>query len=169
MRIEFGQGLPGREPKDQAYEPFNFNFHAHGPALNLHIITEFMCDELVNKCGLKNDDQRFADCKAIKESIGTVKGDGSKADLWNAQFGFTTTYASNPCQGGAGTGGHGDGIPKGSSPTSSSNPSGNSSGGNSNTTTPVDSTTNYPDSQSSENQNSSGGESNTGKGPEDDC
>lgn len=44
-----------------------------------------MCDELVNKCGLKNDDKRFADCKAIKESIGTVKKDGSKADLWNGQ------------------------------------------------------------------------------------
>lgn len=44
-----------------------------------------MCDELVNTCGLKDDDKRFADCKSIKEAIGTVKKDGSKADLWNAQ------------------------------------------------------------------------------------
>lgn len=34
MRIEFGQGLPGREAGDLAYQPFQSTFHTHGAALS---------------------------------------------------------------------------------------------------------------------------------------
>ncbi|MBW0512177.1 hypothetical protein O181_051892 [Austropuccinia psidii MF-1] len=116
MRLEFGSGFKGREAKDLAYQPLDSAMHTHTAALNIKILTEYMCDELLNNCGLKQGDPRFDQCKAVSSGIGKALRDGGAADKWNARFGYTTTYAKDMATG-HGTGGMGD-APIGSGPDS---------------------------------------------------
>ncbi|OAV95979.1 hypothetical protein PTTG_26482 [Puccinia triticina 1-1 BBBD Race 1] len=110
FRIEFGSGFKGRQATDLAYEPLQPIF-PHPPALNMAIITQFMCDSLHNICGVQQssaEESLFKDCKTLSDGLGKVVKDGSKADLWNSVFHYTTTYATEKATG-PGTGGKGDG------------------------------------------------------------
>ncbi|CAH7689108.1 expressed protein [Phakopsora pachyrhizi] len=92
--IEFGAGFGGRRADENSFRPANLNEFNHGEALNIGVITDSICNTLVNKCGLKNEDAAFTNCKALKTEVGNGK-DGALADKWNAGFGITTNFASN--------------------------------------------------------------------------
>ncbi|OAV96778.1 hypothetical protein PTTG_03568 [Puccinia triticina 1-1 BBBD Race 1] len=117
FRIEFGSGFKGRQATDLAYEPLQPIF-PHPPAL-------IMCDSLHNICGVQQgsaQESLFKDCKTLSDGLGKVVKDGSKADLWNSVFHYTTTYATEKATG-PGTGGKGDGQmhkPEGSTATTNS-------------------------------------------------
>ncbi|OAV86509.1 hypothetical protein PTTG_29866 [Puccinia triticina 1-1 BBBD Race 1] len=117
FRIEFGSGFKGRQATDLAYEPLQPIF-PHPPAL-------IMCDSLHNTCGVEQgsaQESLFKDCKTLSDGLGKVVKDGSKADLWNSVFHYTTTYATEKATG-PGTGGKGDGQmhkPEGSTATTNS-------------------------------------------------
>ncbi|KAI9605042.1 hypothetical protein H4Q26_003013 [Puccinia striiformis f. sp. tritici PST-130] len=109
FRIEFGQGFPGREAKDFAYQPLQ-PIWSHGAALNMGIIAHSMCDSLHNVCGVKQseDAATFTPCMDLVNALGKVVKDGSKADLWNLAFNMRTTYRTEMATG-PGKGGKGDG------------------------------------------------------------
>lgn len=64
----------------------------HGSAQNIDIITQFMCDQLVNTCGA---DQTAKDtCAQATTAADTQPAKtGAQADAFNAIFGITTTFA----------------------------------------------------------------------------
>ncbi|POV95712.1 hypothetical protein PSHT_15518 [Puccinia striiformis] len=118
FRIEYGQGFPGREAKDFAYQPLQAIF-GHGAALT-------MCDSLHNVCGVKQPDDAatFTPCMDLVNALGKVVKDGSKADLWNLAFNMKTTYRTEMATG-PGKGGKGDGtlLPDQKKPSGSKTPS----------------------------------------------
>ena len=67
--------------------------YPHGPAQNGDIITQFMCDTLVNACGA---DQTARDtCAAAKVAFDSKPAKtGAQADAFNAIFGIQTKFAS---------------------------------------------------------------------------
>ncbi|KAI9607458.1 hypothetical protein H4Q26_005980 [Puccinia striiformis f. sp. tritici PST-130] len=125
FRIEYGQGFPGREAKDFAYQPLQAIF-GHGAALNMGIIAHSMCDSLHNVCGVKQPDDAatFTPCMDLVNALGKVVKDGSKADLWNLAFNMKTTYRTEMATG-PGKGGKGDGtlLPDQKKPSGSKTPS----------------------------------------------
>jgi hypothetical protein len=67
----------------------------HGSAQNINIITQFICDTLVNKCGA--DAQARATCDTAKTAAaGAADKTGAQADAFNAVFGKTTDFAAVP-------------------------------------------------------------------------
>ncbi len=65
----------------------------HGSAQNIDIITQFVCDSLVNTCGA---DQTAKDtCVQAKAAADTVTAKtGGQADAFNAVFGIQTNFAA---------------------------------------------------------------------------
>ncbi|KLO17393.1 hypothetical protein SCHPADRAFT_937092 [Schizopora paradoxa] len=90
-QIEFGTGFDGR--KETSFEPVDKTSYNHGSAQNIDIITQFMCDQLVNSCGA--DATAKATCAKAQAAAdtGTAK-EGIQADLFNAVFGITTDFAA---------------------------------------------------------------------------
>ncbi|KAL0954552.1 hypothetical protein HGRIS_003518 [Hohenbuehelia grisea] len=89
-QIEFGVGFDNR--KETSFQPVDKTSYDHGSAQNIDIITQFICDTLVNKCGA---DQTAKDTCAkgrAAASAATVKT-GQQADAFNAAFGITTQFA----------------------------------------------------------------------------
>jgi len=65
----------------------------HGSAQNIDIITQFMCDTLVNSCGADQTAQTI--CANAKAAADTVTAEtGGQADKFNAVFGITTNFAA---------------------------------------------------------------------------
>lgn len=75
-----------------AFEPTDETHYSHGSALDLGIIEQFVCDTLLNKCGLKQNDPGHQLCLQAQQEVGGGKGDASLADKWNKVFGVTTTF-----------------------------------------------------------------------------
>lgn len=111
-QIEFGVGFDNRketsfEPVDKStfsrifcgqgnltlFMPYSVASYDHGSAQNIDIITQFICDTLVNKCGA---DQTAKDtCASAKAAADTVTAKtGGQADAFNAVFGITTNFAA---------------------------------------------------------------------------
>ncbi|KAF5367372.1 hypothetical protein D9758_003733 [Tetrapyrgos nigripes] len=90
-QIEFGAGFDGR--KETSFEPVDKTSYDHGSAQAIGIITQFMCDTLVNKCGA---DQTAKDtcAKGLAAANTGAAKTGEQADLFNAAFGITTDFAS---------------------------------------------------------------------------
>ncbi|KAI0033075.1 hypothetical protein K488DRAFT_26710, partial [Vararia minispora EC-137] len=90
-QIEFGVGFDNR--KETSFQPVDKTSYPHGSAQNIDIITQFMCDQLVNACGA--DATAKATCAAAKAAADTATAKtGAQADLFNAQFGIVTKFAN---------------------------------------------------------------------------
>jgi len=89
--IEFGVGFDNR--RETSFRPADLDSFNHGSAQNINIITQFICDELVNSCGA---DQAAQDTCADAEvaAAAATAGTGGAADAFNAVFGITTDFAS---------------------------------------------------------------------------
>ena len=61
-QIEFGTGFDGR--RETAFQPVDKTSYNHGSAQAAGIITQFICDQLVNSCGA--DATAKATCAAAK-------------------------------------------------------------------------------------------------------
>lgn len=110
-QIEFGVGFDGRketsfQPVDKSEDFSSFSVleidclrappasYNHGSAQNIDIITQFMCDTLVNSCGA--DQTAQATCANAKAAADTVTAKtGEQADKFNAVFGITTDFAAD--------------------------------------------------------------------------
>ncbi|CAH7684567.1 expressed protein [Phakopsora pachyrhizi] len=84
MKLEFGTSLQGRKADENAYEPTS-TFHRTGSALKISIQIQYLCDQLRNKCFIKDTDPQFVGCKQVESFIGVQKNDGYWADLWNSR------------------------------------------------------------------------------------
>ena len=57
----------------------------------------FLCDSLVNRCGLTNADASVQLCRSTQAAVAaTGVRDGSAADQFNAAFGIITNFAPTP-------------------------------------------------------------------------
>lgn len=89
--IQFGAGFDGR--RETSFEPVDKVSYNHGSAQNIGIITQFMCDQLVNTC--KADDTAKSTCAKAKLAAGAAPPKtGKQADAFNAVFGKVTNFAS---------------------------------------------------------------------------
>ncbi|TFY51623.1 hypothetical protein EVG20_g10917 [Dentipellis fragilis] len=90
-QIKFAAGLDGR--KETAFEPADLNSFNHGSAQNIDIISQFICDQLTNKC--KADQTAKDTCQtATAAADAQTKGTGAQADAFNAAFGVQTNFAA---------------------------------------------------------------------------
>ncbi|THH01484.1 hypothetical protein EW026_g1254 [Hermanssonia centrifuga] len=90
-QIEFGTGFDGR--KETSFEPVDKTSYNHGSAQNGDIITQFMCDTLVNTCGA--DQTAQATCATAKTAFDSETAKtGAQADAFNAVFGIKTNFAA---------------------------------------------------------------------------
>jgi hypothetical protein len=90
-QIEFGTGFDGR--KETSFQPVNKTSYNHGSAQNIDVITQFMCDALVNTCGADQTAKSTCATAKIAADSKTAKT-GAQADAFNAVFGITTNFAS---------------------------------------------------------------------------
>ncbi|KAF9065587.1 hypothetical protein BDP27DRAFT_49891 [Rhodocollybia butyracea] len=91
--ISFGVGFDNR--KETSFEPTDQASYNHGSADNIAIITQFMCDNLVNSC--KADATAQATCvTATNAAAAALPGTGGQADAFNAVFGIKTNFANIP-------------------------------------------------------------------------
>lgn len=88
--VEFGVGFDGR--KETSFQPVDKASFNHGSAQAFGIISQFMCDTLVNSCGA---DQTAKDtCAKAKAAADAAEAKtGAQADAFNAAFGKTTNFA----------------------------------------------------------------------------
>jgi len=90
--VEGGLGFDGRT--EFSFQPVDKTSFDHSSAQNIEIITQFICDTLVNTCGLANGDASVTLCRNTQAAVGAGKNDGSLADKFNAAFGVTTDFAN---------------------------------------------------------------------------
>jgi len=89
--IKFAVGLDGR--KETAFEPTDLTSFDHTSADNIDIITQFICDTLVNTCGA--DATAQATCAKAKAAADTKTAKtGAQADAFNAVFDITTQFSA---------------------------------------------------------------------------
>ncbi|KAJ3840414.1 hypothetical protein F5878DRAFT_533719, partial [Lentinula raphanica] len=92
-QIQFGVGFDNR--KETSFEPVDQTSYPHGSAQNIDIITQFMCDQLVNACGA--DATAKATCASGQSAADTATAKtGAQADKFNAVFGIQTNFAAVP-------------------------------------------------------------------------
>jgi hypothetical protein len=90
-QIKFGTGFDNR--KETSFEPVDQISYNHGSAQNIDIITQFMCDALVNTCGA---DQTAKDtCASGKTAADSQPPKtGAQADAFNSVFNIHTDFAA---------------------------------------------------------------------------
>ncbi|KAJ4477226.1 hypothetical protein J3R30DRAFT_3290833, partial [Lentinula aciculospora] len=92
-QIQFATGFDNR--KETSFEPVDLTSYPHGSAQGIDIITQFMCDQLVNACGA--DATAKATCASAKTAADTATAKtGAQADKFNAVFGIQTDFAAVP-------------------------------------------------------------------------
>ncbi|KAF8330351.1 uncharacterized protein EI90DRAFT_3124384 [Cantharellus anzutake] len=91
--VIFGAGLDGRKATGFSFLPHNLQQFPHGSAPNPDVIFQFICDNLVNKCGLKKTDKAVTTCRAAEVEARKEKK-GRAADIFNAKLGFNTNFAA---------------------------------------------------------------------------
>ncbi|KAJ3783041.1 hypothetical protein GGU11DRAFT_682074, partial [Lentinula aff. detonsa] len=92
-QIQFATGFDNR--KETSFEPVDQTSYPHGSAQNIDIITQAMCDQLVNTCGA--DATAKATCAAAQSAADTATAKtGAQADKFNAVFGIQTNFAAVP-------------------------------------------------------------------------
>lgn len=90
-QIKFGVGFDGR--KETSFEPVDLQSYNHGSAQAIGIITQFICDQLVNSCGA--DATAQATCATAEASVTSAANEtGGQADAFNAVFGIKTDFAA---------------------------------------------------------------------------
>lgn len=90
--IKGALGLDGRT--EFAFEPTDLTSYPHASAQGIQIITQFICDTLVNTCAASTAAHNL--CTATEAAVGSGKNDGSLADKFNTAFGLTTSFATAP-------------------------------------------------------------------------
>ncbi|KAH8099928.1 hypothetical protein BXZ70DRAFT_1008447 [Cristinia sonorae] len=89
-QIEFGVGFDNR--KETSFQPVDKDSYDHESAQNIDIITEFICDTLVNSCDA--DEAARNTCATAKAAASQLPPKtGAQADAFNAVFGITTNFA----------------------------------------------------------------------------
>ncbi|TCD69336.1 hypothetical protein EIP91_007892 [Steccherinum ochraceum] len=92
-QIEFATGFDNR--KETSFQPTDKTSYNHGSAQNIDIITQFMCDTLVNSCGADKTAQ--STCATAKAAADTAPAKtGAQADAFNAVFGISTSFSQVP-------------------------------------------------------------------------
>ncbi|GJJ15508.1 hypothetical protein Clacol_009786 [Clathrus columnatus] len=86
--IEFANGLDGRN--QPAFQPVNQQDFNHGSALNIGVISGFICQQLQDKC--KAGQATLNICANAEAAAAKVTG-GAAADAFNAAFGIETDFA----------------------------------------------------------------------------
>ena len=86
LAIEFGAGNDGR--KEDSFVPVDSATFNHGSALNIKVISDFICQQAANKCDL--GDAEVAACdEANQLAQGTANGKAqASADAFNEALGF---------------------------------------------------------------------------------
>jgi hypothetical protein len=88
--MDFKLGRPGRKATEGTFLPTDPNVaQGQSDALNPNIITNAICNNLINKCGLKQGDAGVQAClsaKAKVQSLGTK--DASTAAAFNQALGL---------------------------------------------------------------------------------
>ncbi|KAF2001372.1 hypothetical protein P154DRAFT_432991 [Amniculicola lignicola CBS 123094] len=78
-------GIPSDGRQEDAFEANDLTDFPHGSALNIKVISSFICDQLVNKC--KADADAVDICDAAAAAVDGLKGQDA-ADVFNALLGF---------------------------------------------------------------------------------
>lgn len=81
--IVFGPGFDGR--KEDSFEPSDTTTFTHGSALNIGVISEFICQQLGTKCGANQ--AALTACAKGQTDAGAATGQAA-ADAFNAALGF---------------------------------------------------------------------------------
>jgi len=90
-QIIFGVGFDNR--KETSFEPADKKSYDHGSAQNIDIISEFICNTLVNSC--KADQTALKTCAAAQAAADKKPPKiGAQADAFNAVFGITTNFSA---------------------------------------------------------------------------
>lgn len=90
-QVKFAVGFDNR--KETSFEPVDQVSYNHGSADNIDIITQFMCDTLVNTCAA--DATAKATCATAKTAAdGATAKTGAQADAFNAAFNIVTNFAA---------------------------------------------------------------------------
>ncbi|KAF7365278.1 hypothetical protein MVEN_00399600 [Mycena venus] len=88
-QIEFGVGFDNR--KETSFQPVDKTSFNHGSAQAISIITQFMCDTLVNSCNA--DATAKATCAAAQAAANAAPPkQGIDADIFNGFFGIATNF-----------------------------------------------------------------------------
>ncbi|KAG9003721.1 hypothetical protein FRB93_010942 [Tulasnella sp. JGI-2019a] len=88
--ITFGPGFDGRNTN--SFEPENETDFNHGSALNIGVITSFICQRLGSPCNAPA--ATLAACAAAQTAADAIGTTGAAADTWNAAFGITSNFAA---------------------------------------------------------------------------
>jgi len=92
--VQFGAGLDNRKATEFSFIPADQAEFKHGSALNAAIIFQFICDNLVNNCGLTNADTTVQNCRSANTAASALGKTGEAADSFNKALGFTTDFAA---------------------------------------------------------------------------
>jgi hypothetical protein len=84
--IAFGVGFDGR--KEASFEPDDKATFNHGSALNIGIVTQFICDRLNDQC--KAGASTVSACRAAQAQVNGRK-DAAAADAFNQALGVTAS------------------------------------------------------------------------------
>ncbi|KAH8824865.1 hypothetical protein DL96DRAFT_147912 [Flagelloscypha sp. PMI_526] len=90
-KIEFGVGFDGR--KETSFRPTDLVNYNHGSAQNIGIITQFVCDQLVNRCKA-NQAAKDLCAKAQAAAAAKPPKTGADADAFNEVFGEDTNFSA---------------------------------------------------------------------------
>ncbi|KAG0652214.1 hypothetical protein D0Z07_0839 [Hyphodiscus hymeniophilus] len=87
--MDFQFGRPGRKATEGTFLPTDPTVAAgQGDALNPNIITNAICNNLINDCGLTKDSPGEVACLAAKATIAALgTKDATTAAAWNAALG----------------------------------------------------------------------------------
>jgi hypothetical protein len=89
--IIFADGLDGR--KEKSFEPADKTAFTHGSALNIKVITDFICQQLQTKCGAN---QAALDACAAGAQAAQAEGgkDQGAADAFNTAIGVVVSVGN---------------------------------------------------------------------------
>ncbi|KIJ52486.1 hypothetical protein M422DRAFT_43341 [Sphaerobolus stellatus SS14] len=87
--IQFANGLDGR--KEPSFAPINEADFNHGSALNIGVITNFICGQLQSKCQASS--ATVDTCNQAAAAAAEQSG-GAAADAFNAAFGIKSNFAA---------------------------------------------------------------------------
>ncbi|KAJ8523219.1 hypothetical protein ONZ45_g283 [Pleurotus djamor] len=91
-QIEFAVGFDNR--RESSFRPVDLVNFNHGSAQNINIITRFVCDQLVNRCGADQTARNTCASAITAAAAAEPAKTGIQADAFNAVFGITTDFAN---------------------------------------------------------------------------
>ena len=84
--VVFALGFDGR--KEASFEPKDTTVFTHGSALNIKVITDFICQQLATKCGANQAALDACTTGAAAAKASRAGKDETSADAFNAALGF---------------------------------------------------------------------------------